>query len=73
MVTIWETFTTELFLSPECFPPSRTFPGAFARALFEVMTATRTVWMLLAVNSSSCGAAPVVCYFPGGGGASVMP
>ena len=44
------TFTTEGFDKPDSALPSRTFPGALARARFDVMTATTTVAMRLAVK-----------------------
>ena len=50
MVTTCEMFTTDALASPESDLLTRTFPGACARARFEVIVATRMVAILLLLN-----------------------
>jgi hypothetical protein len=54
MVIICEIFTTDALESPDSDFPTRTFPGASARARFDVTTATITVAMRLSLNGFDC-------------------
>ena len=51
MVRSCDTLTTEAFDKPPLDLLSRTLPGASDKAKLEVMTATRTVEILLSLNA----------------------
>lgn len=52
-VIICEKLITDVLVRPDTDLSSRIFPGALAKAVFEVMTAQITVFMELLVNVSA--------------------
>jgi hypothetical protein len=50
-VNIWDTLTTDSFDNPDSFFEISKLPGASAKRIFEVTTATMTVLILLLLKS----------------------